>query len=249
MKVPTTGSVGRAQPVRRKSVRNASSTSASDTSAIRNISDNTSVFGIPPSEMTPRVRSAIMMLMTEVENMRKELEFAHRKISELEKLADQDALISVSNRRAFVREMTRMISYSERYGIHSSLLYLDLNDLKKINDNYGHAAGDAALLHLADVIVKNLRDSDIIGRLGGDEFGVILPKANEKMARAKAEHLIGKIEKKPLMWKGKKLHLNVAYGIYPLQLGESADQALDNADKNMYLHKQDMKKNPEKKSR
>jgi len=181
--------------------------------------------------------------------MRKELEFTHRKISELEKLADQDALISVSNRRAFVREMTRMISYSERYGIHSSLLYLDLNDLKKINDTYGHAAGDAALLHLADVIVKNLRDSDIIGRLGGDEFGVILPKANEKTARAKAEHLIGKIEKKPLMWKGEKLHLNVAYGIYPLRLGESADQALDNADKNMYLHKQDMKRNTEKETR
>lgn len=246
MKVPTTGPVGRAQPVRRKSVRKVSAPSPGASSAVRNISDTASVLGIPAAEMTPRVRSAIMTLMAEVENMRKELEFAHRKISELEKLADQDSLISISNRRAFVREMTRMISYSERYGINSSLIYLDLNDLKKINDTFGHAAGDAALLHLADVIVKNLRDSDIIGRLGGDEFGIILPKANEKMARAKAEHLIGKVEKNPLMWKGKKLNLNVAYGIYPLQLGESADQALDNADKNMYLHKQDMKKNPRK---
>lgn len=75
--------------------------------------------------------------MAEVDYMRGELEIAHRRISELEKLADQDSLIEISNRRAFVREMTRMISYSDRYGINSSLIFLDMNDLKVINDIWG----------------------------------------------------------------------------------------------------------------
>lgn len=168
MRVPTTGPTKRAEPLRRKtvgSVKGAQQTGAA--TAVRNIQDTSSVMGIPPEEMTDKVRTAIMTLMSEVDSMRKDLELAHRKISELEKLADQDSLLSISNRRAFVREMTRMISYSQRYGINSSLVYLDLNDLKVINDTYGHKAGDAALTHLANIIVHNLRDSDIVGRLGG----------------------------------------------------------------------------------
>ncbi|MBL4802923.1 MAG: GGDEF domain-containing protein [Emcibacter sp.] len=142
MRVPTTGPTRRAEPLRRKAVGTVKGSAQTNaTTAARNIQDTSSVMGIPPEEMTEKVRTAIMMLMSEVDNMRKDLELAHRKISELEKLADQDSLLSISNRRAFVREMTRMISYSQRYGINSSLIYLDMNDLKKINDTYGHKAG------------------------------------------------------------------------------------------------------------
>ncbi len=244
MRVPTTGPTGRAEPLRRKTAVKKTSGSPQVTAAsgTRNIQDTTSVLGIPPEEMTAKVRTAIMTLMSEVDNMRKDLELAHRKISELEKLADQDSLLAISNRRAFVREMTRMISYSQRYGINSSLIYLDLNDLKKINDTYGHKAGDAALSHLSKVIVQNLRDSDIIGRLGGDEFGIILPKADEKTAEVKARSLIKTINDAPMEWQGKTFHLKVAYGIHPLLGHESADQALDKADQNMYAHKKELKK-------
>ncbi len=240
MRVPTVGPTGRAEPVRRKTIDRSSTTSAA--SGARNIQDTTSILGIPPEEMTPKVRSAIMALMSEVDNMRKELELAHRKISELEKLADLDSMIAISNRRAFVREMTRMISYSQRYGINSSLIYLDLNDLKVINDTYGHAAGDAALTHMANVIVANLRDSDIVGRLGGDEFGIILPKATEAAASEKAKSLITTLSENPLNWQGKAIPLHVAYGIYALLGTETADQALDIADQNMYIQKKEQKK-------
>ncbi|MBL4895085.1 MAG: GGDEF domain-containing protein [Emcibacter sp.] len=243
MRVPTTGPSRRAEPLRRKTVAGVTNTSrAGATTSVRGIQDTTSIMGIPPEEMTEKVRTAIMMLMSEVDNMRKDLELAHRKISELEKLADQDSLLSISNRRAFVREMTRMISYSQRYGINSSLIYLDMNDLKKINDTYGHKAGDKALSHMANVIVKNLRDSDIIGRLGGDEFGIILPKASEEMAKIKAQSLINSITSTPMIWEGKEIILKVAYGIHPLLGNESADQALDQADQNMYAHKKELKK-------
>lgn len=173
---------------------------------LRNINDTASVLGIPASEMTPKVKNAIMTLMAEVDHMRSELEIAHRRITELEKLADQDSLIDISNRRAFVREMTRMISYSDRYGINSSLIFLDMNDLKVINDTMGHKVGDKALVHIAKVMLSNLRDSDIIGRLGGDEFGIILPKANEQNAAAKAQQIIANLEKNRWLLMGRKFH-------------------------------------------
>ena len=243
MRVPTTGPTRRSEPLRRKTVGGVTSvTQAAPPSSVRNIQDTSSIMGIPAGEVTEKVRNAIMTLMSEVDSMRKDLELAHRKISELEKLADQDSLLAISNRRAFVREMTRMISYSQRYGINSSLIYLDMNDLKKINDKHGHQAGDEALSHMANVIVKNLRDSDIIGRLGGDEFGIILPKADENTARVKAESLIKAITNTPMDLHGNKITLKVAYGIHPLMGNESADQALDKADKNMYAHKKELKK-------
>jgi len=242
MKVSGTGGPGSTQPIRRKTIeRTGAASAATAAPAVRNINDTAQVLGIPPEEMTERVQSAIMTLMAEVDSMRQELELAQRRISELEKLADQDSMINIGNRRAFVREMTRMISYSSRYGINSSLIYLDMNDLKLINDTHGHAAGDAALVHLANIIVNNLRDSDIIGRLGGDEFGIILPKANEEDATNKAMSLIQEIKNAPLDWNGQKLFLHVAFGIYSIDAGVSVDQALDRADKNMYANKQDMK--------
>lgn len=242
MKIQGPGSVSRAQPIRRKTVEKTRSASGvSKAAPARNILDTASVLGIPAAEMTPKVRSAIMTLMAEVDSMRSELEIAHRRISELEKLADQDSLIEISNRRAFVREMTRMISYSDRYGINSSLIFLDMNDLKLINDNFGHKAGDQALLHISKVMLSCLRDSDIIGRLGGDEFGIILPKANEANADIKAQQIIVALDKNPLILGGKKISLKVAYGIYPLHSGLSPDQALDHADKKMYSHKKTMK--------
>ncbi len=239
MKIQGTNNVGRAQPIRRKTIEKTSSATAS--APVRNISDTASVLGIPQTEMTPKVQKAIMTLMAEVDNMRHELEIAHRRISELEKLADQDSLIEISNRRAFVREMTRMISYSDRYGINSSLIFLDMNDLKILNDTHGHKVGDQALMHVAKTMISSLRDSDIVGRLGGDEFGIILPKASEKNADAKAQQILAAIEKKPLILDGKKIQLKFAYGIYPLHSGLSPDQALDHADKKMYSHKQSMK--------
>ena len=88
----------------------------------------------------------------------------------------------VINRHAFVRELTRVVSYGERYAMPSSLLYIDLNGLKQINDTYGHPAGDAALMKLATILTEQVRGSDIVGRLVGDEFGILLVHAEEAVA-------------------------------------------------------------------
>ena len=203
--------------------------------------DLTAVKGIPEAEFTPKVRDAIVALMHEVAQLRDELQRYKSRVADLERLADMDALVEIPNRRAFVRELARTMSYSERYGASASLLYFDLNGFKEINDTHGHAAGDAALRYVARVLMDNVRESDVVGRLGGDEFGVILAQADEAHARVKAESLAATIGAKRLSWSGKRLRIRLAYGVYALKPGEDPGSALAAADRAMYSHKATLK--------
>ena len=168
-----------------------------DASAPAPSADVTTIAGIPGNELTPKVRDAIELLMHEVQRMRQELEQAEKRVAFLEKLADEDSLVPVSNRRAFVRELSRVVAYSERYDSVSSVLYFDIDGFKQINDQYGHAAGDAALQHIAEIFTLNVRESDVVGRLGGDEFGVILAQSDAATAAEKAMILAQAIETTP----------------------------------------------------
>ena len=110
-----------------------------------------------------------------------------------------------------------------------------------INDTYGHGAGDAVLERVAKRLSEEVRESDIVGRLGGDEFGVILSHADNATAVEKAQMLAQRIRSSPVTWDGHTIALDVAYGIYSFRQGENAQQALEAADKAMYSHKNDMK--------
>lgn len=200
--------------------------------------DVTTIAGIPGDELTPKVRDAIELLMHEVQRMRQELEKAEKRVAFLEKLADEDTLVPVANRRAFVRELSRMAAYSERYNSESSVLYFDIDGFKEINDNYGHAAGDAALQHIGEIFTLNVREFDVVGRLGGDEFGVILAQADAITAAEKAAILANAIETTPLVWENKGLRVRVSYGAYTFSGKENAGEALQRADRAMYEQKQ-----------
>ncbi len=145
------------------------------------------------------------------------------------------------NRRAFVRELSRFVSFGERYGTPSSVIYFDLNGLKGINDTYGHAAGDAALQRVAEILTEKIRESDFVGRLGGDEFGVLLAHADEAAATEKALQLVDSIETATIDWDGTAIPLKVAYGAYTFKGGENANEALAEADKKMYAQKNSSK--------
>ena len=210
----------------------------------RRAADGASVLGIPQGELTPKVQEAITQLMAEVDSLRQELEQSMSRIEYLEELADQDTLAPVANRRAFVRELSRNLSYAERYGTPSSVIYLDLNGLKQLNDTKGHAAGDAAILKVAKILASNVRESDIVGRLGGDEFGVMLSHADEDAARSKAEFLAKSIAADPLEWEGGTIALEVAFGVHTIRGGGDAGAALEAADKAMYAHKTGARREP-----
>ena len=197
-----------------------------------------SVLGIPEAEFTPKVRDAIMSLMGEVESLRRELHLTKIRLEDMEKAADQDGMLPLLNRRAFVRELTRYINMAGRYNMPVSLIYFDLNHLKKTNDTYGHAAGDAVLEHFAQVLSKNVRESDCVGRLGGDEFGVLLSATPTRPRHSR----------KPTAWR-RLCRLRPPYGkATPFRSpspmarsssssGDKPDIAMARADEAMYAHK------------
>ena len=195
------------------------------------------VLGIPEAEFTPKVRDAIMGLMNEVENLRRELSQTKARLDEVERTADEDGMLPLLNRRAFVRELTRYISFTGRYNTPASLIYFDLNHLKKTNDTYGHAAGDAVLAHFADVLTSHVRETDCVGRLGGDEFGVLLSHANQDQALKKADQLAAAVEASPTLWNGNAIAVSFAYGAFELKAGDNPDSAMARADQAMYAHK------------
>ncbi len=209
----------------------------SNGSAAHSFSDTSEILGIPETELTPKVRAAIMSLMAEVARLREELSRNRGRIDHLEKLADQDSLLPIYNRRAFVRELTRAISMTERYGQPSSIAYFDVNGMKRINDRFGHGAGDVALRRVADRLLAHVRESDIVGRLGGDEFGVILLNADVTMAQTKAASLAAAVSDEPIVYDNETLELAVTHGTYTFSGKEDPVQAIAAADEAMYARR------------
>lgn len=193
--------------------------------------------GIPKAELSPGVRAATAALLEEVNRLRSELDRSRAQVARLEKLADEDALVPVANRRAFVRELSRMVSFARRYGTRVTILYFDINDMKHVNDTFGHAAGDAAITHVASILLGSVRGSDIVGRLGGDEFAVILANAAEETARAKAEHLARAIAATPVGVGDRSIAIEAAFGVYALAAGDDAQAMIEKADRAMYARK------------
>jgi diguanylate cyclase (GGDEF)-like protein len=182
-------------------------------------------------------RAASRAPVSELEQLRAELDAARARITQLERLADEDSLAPIANRRAFVRELSRMIAFTRRYGPPSSVIYFDVNGMKQINDTHGHPAGDAALRHVAEILAKNVRESDIVGRLGGDEFGVILAQTSQEQANAKGVALAQAIGATPLRWGKFEIPISAAYGVYSFTGSDDAQVAIEAADKAMYKQK------------
>lgn len=232
MKVSESKAVG---PVRTSAP--VAGTARSESAGVRTPVDTTSIMGIPEAEFTPKVREAIMSLMQEVDRFRHEIDSAKRRIEHLEKLAENDALTSVLNRRGFVREMTRIKSYADRYNAPATLVFFDLNSFKPVNDEFGHNAGDAVLQKVASVLVENTRDSDVVGRLGGDEFGVILVNNREDAAIVKAQKLAEAIAALRFTTNDKTYAVTASYGTHTFEPGDDPAAAIAKADRAMYASK------------
>ena len=235
MKVGETGRSSGPVSVRRARAR--AETQKAAPAAPRNVADTVSIMGISEVELTPKVRAAIVTLVAEVESLRHEVEHTRERLAQLERLADQDPLAPIANRRAFVRELSRALSITERYGTPSSLVYFAVNGLKEINDTYGHTAGDEGLLRVASILREHVRDVDVVGRLGGDEYGVIMVQTELEPAFDKARRLPAAIRENPFSWDGHDIALEVAHGVYAFKAGESVNDARAAADKAMYEQK------------
>ena len=194
--------------------------------------------GLDEAALTPRARAALIAMLAELARLRTDLDRSRTRSATLERLAHQDALMPVANRRAFMRELSRLVALAKRYGSESSIVYIDLNDMKGINDRYGHNAGDAALQHVARILVDNVRHADVVARLGGDEFGVLLVKTGQIHAEEKAAMLAQLVAARPLIWNNLPIRLSASFGAHCFSGQESAAQAIESADRAMYRSKQ-----------
>ncbi len=133
--------------------------------------------------------------------------------SELQRLAHEDGLTGLWNRRRFEQEVDRQVDRGRRYGERAALLLLDLDHFKEVNDAYGHSTGDALLRHVATVLRARLRSSDSVARLGGDEFALLIPGVSPDEAASAAESLIAHLRDNPLTCDGVTLPLTTSVGI------------------------------------
>ena len=181
--------------------------------------------------------SADPELQAEVERLRAEVEALRARAEAAEAAADYDVLTPALNRRGFVAVMTRTMAYCERYKAPASLLYLDLDGFKAVNDGLGHAAGDAALVHVAKLLLDNVRAADAVGRLGGDEFGLLLQNAGLDEGREKARRLTETLATDGFEWKGQAVALGGSFGVRAY-VGQTDPEAwLAEADAAMWVRK------------
>jgi diguanylate cyclase (GGDEF)-like protein/PAS domain S-box-containing protein len=155
--------------------------------------------------------------------------------AELEELAMTDYLTNLNNRRYFMQRGAEEFKRAQRNNQPLSLLMLDINEFKNVNDTHGHEAGDAALKQVAAVLKSKLREIDILGRIGGDEFAVLLPNTQLKDAILSAERIRCAMMAQSVLVSGKSLLISVSIGAAICTNDmESMDDMLRNADTAMY---------------
>jgi diguanylate cyclase (GGDEF)-like protein/PAS domain S-box-containing protein len=158
--------------------------------------------------------------------------------NQLRHLADHDQLTGLFNRRRFDEELRRELARATRSGAEGTLVVIDIDDFKAINDSHGHAAGDAALGHVAGVLRGRLRSTDVIARLGGDELGALLPDTGPAEAQTAAEGLRQALHAAHPTFGGKPLRITASIGVAAFRGGDTtADELLIHADLAMYAAK------------
>ena len=182
-------------------------------------------------------RAAMAQLLAENEGLRASLDEMRARVAELERLADTDTLTPLPNRRVFVREVERVARQVARYGTPAAVMFVDVNALKAINDAHGHQAGDAALIHVAAILKRELRATDVVARIGGDEFGLLLDHLDEDAAAAKALSLVAVLTGEPLDLGARRLAVGLSIGLTMIRKDEGVDAVLARADADMYAAK------------
>lgn len=217
--------------------RRALAEAAGQPAAAAQKADSAAFLGLTEAELTPAVRGAVETLLGEIDDLRGEVGRLKARLAEAEGLADRDALTPLLNRRAFVRELSRVRTFAQRYGSPASLVFFDLDGFKQVNDRFGHAAGDAALQAVAERLLANVRESDVVGRLGGDEFGVILVQADHATAETKAAALAHAIEGSPIEFGDWSAPVHVSFGVRQISAEAEPEALVAEADAAMFARK------------
>lgn len=181
------------------------------------------------------VRVEVATDITERVEMERALKDA---VTRAERLACTDDLTGLNNRRAFFTHAEQALKQARRYRTPTALVMFDIDHFKQINDTYGHAAGDEALRALAANISNEVREADVLARLGGEEFAILMPKTTRLEARIMAERLQKTINATEILHEGQCVQLTASFGLMACEdNSKTLDLMLSQADHAMYASK------------
>lgn len=158
---------------------------------------------------------------------------------EIYRLMTRDGLTQVHNKRAFEDALDRELSRSRRYARHLSLVLFDIDHFKRINDSRGHLAGDAVLRQLAGAVATHVRREDVLARVGGEEFALLLPELPIDNARVVAEKLRALVASTPFQFEGEPIQVTASFGVGSAEPGQptTAEVLYQAADARLYAAK------------
>jgi diguanylate cyclase (GGDEF)-like protein len=179
----------------------------------------------------------VEQFIAEISALRGKVAQLQERVEQLDLLEHEDSLVALPIRRGFMRALERLIDRVGRYHEKAALLFVDLDGLKLINDSFGHLAGDEALIQVARLLVGGVRKSDVVARIGGDEFAVLLVHSDETSAHETARRLIDLIADSDFTHDGQALPLSVAIGAGAIRGDDTPETAMARADREMYRRK------------
>ncbi|NQV46998.1 MAG: GGDEF domain-containing protein [Rhodospirillaceae bacterium] len=200
--------------------------------------DPTTIMGIPAAEVTPRVQETLTNLMVEFDSTRAELKSAKAHIQYLEELSESHSYLPIINRRGLHRELSRMLALAERAEISNTFVCFHIRNIQDIRRKYGLGAAENALIWAAEILNAGIRDTDVIGSLGGHDLGVILTVAEAESAADLAAKLAEALEQGAFPWDGERLSLKTAHGQHTFRPGDSAETVMAGADADLLAHEQ-----------
>ncbi len=189
--------------------------------------------GLASPDLDPGTLKMIRKLVATNAALAERLDSLSAELERARALADHDPLCPVFNRRAFLRELNREIAVASRHGTALSILFVDLDAFKAVNDRFGHAAGDEVLRETARILAECVRKTDVVARIGGDEFGVILVRANETEAAGRIGGLMSRLEAGSDALRG----VTATVGPATWRPGATAESLLAEADRAMFARK------------
>lgn len=194
------------------------------------------LLGLALSVILWRNFTTIQMQQDQLDRANGELQVKQR---DLERLTRLDGLTGLFNRRTFVELSRQELMRGQRQGSATAILLFDLDHFKRINDTWGHPAGDAVLRNVATIAARAVRGTDLVGRLGGEEFIVLLPSTSMEAARKLAEKIRSLLQATPTAWEGRTITATASIGVAATTAAQKRD--FDNlyheADKALYLAK------------
>lgn len=203
--------------------------SAGARAAIHAIDDVATVLGVPDGVLPAPVQARITALMEEVDRLRAELAQARRHEEMLRDLADHHPTLPVQHRRAFLRELNRMMAKAERSGVPGTLIYLHLGGIEALREGEGPEAAEAALAKAIEVLKSETDPADLVGYLDGGDFVVALALVTDGEAQMRGQRLADRLSHMSFLWNGTRPAFTARWSAVPFVPGEQADALLRTA--------------------